>query len=455
MCPESDAMSTPSRARRILITLMGQFGRVAIGAVSALVIAAFVGPVSKGVLATLVGLSTIASTLVSLGMNGAATYFLGKGSWKPKEALGVLAASTAWTLVGAAVAWVALSGVPFVASLRNEGLTVAIFALATGAQTLSTVLGGILLGRQDFKSWSIQGVLAPALALGLFAVMRFAGWGSTAIALSSWLGGLYLSCIPGVIVLGRMAAWRISWPQRFAGAVSYGLRSSAATAMSVLNLRLDIVLLGVLGGAAATGQYALAVQFTELLWVVPTAIGYVVFPEVAGSPHHEGAKTAALCREAIVAGIAAAIVVVCAGGIYVALVPQYRPSMIAMALLLPGTIAFTAAKVLGNDLYGRGLPHAHTWAAAASVIPTLFGDLLLIPRYGFIAAASVSSVAYVCYTVVILWWFRRATAIGPVEATVPRGADVRALVLGVRNAIRGVTAWGNMRSPGQGRSELP
>ena len=418
------------------MTLLGQASRVVVGAVSALVIAAFIGPTSKGVLAAVVGLSTIASTVLSLGMNGAATYFLGSKKWSTEESIGVLLSSTVWAVLVAAAVWILLARVPYVASLDRQGVTLAVFTIATGAQTLSSVLGGVLLGRQNFKLYSVQAVVAPALTLALFWAMAASGWGTTQSALWSWMVGLLVSCGPGLVVLLSWARYRVSWPAHFGQAVSYGLRASAATAMNALNLRLDVVLLAALGGVTATGQYALAVQFTELLWIVPTAIGYVVMPAVAGSPNDDGERSASLCRKAMLVGVVLGAIVICAGLAYVAVVPLYRQSMEAILLLLPGTIAFTAAKVLGNDLYGRGLPHAHMWAAGASVVATLCGDLLLIPLYGFVAAAIVSSLAYALYAAVILWWFHRVTGIGLIDATVPTWDDFRGLSAALVRAMR-------------------
>jgi O-antigen/teichoic acid export membrane protein len=198
--------------------------------------------------------------------------------------------------------------------------------------------------------------------------------------------------------------------------------------MSVLNLRLDVVMLGALGGAVATGQYALGVQFTELLWIVPTAIGYVLFPQVAAAPEDDGLRTASLCRKAMVLGLAVGFAALMAALLFVAVVAAYRPAIVAILILLPGTIAFTAAKVVGNDLYGRGLPHAHMWAAGVSVLFTVIGDVALIPRFGFVAAAAVSSISYTLYAVVILWWFQHVTGIAPWTAVVPTASDIRGLV---------------------------
>ena len=52
------------------------------------------------------------------------------------------------------------------------------------------------------------------------------------------------------------------------------------------------------------------------------------------------------------------------------------------------------AKVLANELAGRGYPHYNSAVSAMALVVTLLLDVLLIPRWGAMGAAAASSVAY-------------------------------------------------------------
>ncbi len=61
---------------------------------------------------------------------------------------------------------------------------------------------------------------------------------------------------------------------------------------------------------------------------------------------------------------------------------------------MPGAIALSGTKVLASDLIGRGYPGVNTLIASGTMVITILGDVLLIPRYGIIGAAIASSLGY-------------------------------------------------------------
>ena len=60
----------------------------------------------------------------------------------------------------------------------------------------------------------------------------------------------------------------------------YGLRAQLGGIVTLLNLRLDFILLNVLAGPAVLGVYAIASKFAELLKIPPLALTYVLYPEI-------------------------------------------------------------------------------------------------------------------------------------------------------------------------------
>jgi O-antigen/teichoic acid export membrane protein len=425
-------MARLSLTRSIGTLLTGQTVRLVLGAGSAMIIAALAGPSVKGALALLVGISAILSTVLSLGMNGVTTYFVGSRRWTAGEAVCVLAASVGWSTASALLLGLLVSALR-VEQIRELGPTV--LALACGAVTLNSVTGALLLGLERFHDYAVTTLIVPVITVVAYFAIRFFGGSTLDAAILSWIVGLVLACTPGLIPVMRLDGFKVRWPREFASAVSYGLKSSMATAMNVLNLRLDVVLLGLLAGTTVTGYYSLGTQFTEFLWIVPTAIGYVVLPRIAANQGDDGMQTARLCRNALALGTVLAAAPIGASVAYAYVVPRYWPSVQAVLLLLPGTIAFTVAKVVGNDLYGRGLPQAHVWAALCSVAITLAGDIMLIPRYGFQAAAMVSSIAYSLYAAIILRRFLRETHLRLRTALVVDRNDVRDMWAAARTTL--------------------
>jgi len=63
-------------------------------------------------------------------------------------------------------------------------------------------------------------------------------------------------------------------------------------------------------------------------------------------------------------------------------------------VLLPGVVLLGGAKVLTNEIAGRGYPHYNSVNSGLALILTVILDLVLIPRYGALGAALASSLAY-------------------------------------------------------------
>lgn len=424
----------PSFLARVRVVLLGQGGRAVVGAVSALVVAGMVGPDSKGVLALLVGVATIYVVLASAGLNASIPYYLGRGTWTTGMASTVVVWGTVWVAVSSAVLGAIAVAVGPLHDLRLWWIIA-----ACSAQALSTLHSTLLMGEHRFREFSAQTVLAPALTLLAFLVgSRMLGWGPTDSAVNSWILGVSVACLPSFVTTIRRANPTLQRPVELAPAISYGIRSGLASAMNVLNMRLDVVLLGMLVPSAAIGVYALAVQFSELLLIVPASIGYVLFPHVASSSAQgdDGTFTARLCRLTLIVGAAASIPLVAGAGALVWWwLEGYRESVALIAMLVPGTVLFTIARIAGNDVSGRGLPVGHIWAALASVAVTIVGNLVLIPRIGVAGAAITSSTAYAVYAVAIGLWFSRATGVGLSTLFIPRRDDLGAAVQFVRQTL--------------------
>jgi O-antigen/teichoic acid export membrane protein len=80
--------------------------------------------------------------------------------------------------------------------------------------------------------------------------------------------------------------------------------------------------------------------------------------------------------------------------INVALGPRFAGSALACRLLLPGIVALGLNLVLYNGANAMGKPSLPSYAEGSGFVATALGLALFAPRFGYIGAAIVSSVAY-------------------------------------------------------------
>ena len=81
-----------------------------------------------------------------------------------------------------------------------------------------------------------------------------------------------------------------------------------------------------------------------------------------------------------------------------AFVDAYGPFLV----LLPGVTLLGGAKVLANDVAGRGYPHYNSATAGFALILTVALLLVFVPRLGIVGAALASSISYAARFVVAI-----------------------------------------------------
>jgi O-antigen/teichoic acid export membrane protein len=139
--------------------------------------------------------------------------------------------------------------------------------------------------------------------------------------------------------------------------------------------------------------------------VFPQAAGIVTFSK-GSSQHSEDAK------ETIGTSFRASLLwlLVFCGTLYV-LLPflirlvfgsAFDSAIVACRILLPGSLMIGLSQVLYNGASALGRPALPSYAEGVSMAVTAIGLFLLVPRYGYIGAAIVSSIAYTISLILML-----------------------------------------------------
>jgi O-antigen/teichoic acid export membrane protein len=386
---------------QVLSTVVAQGALLALSVASSAVLARWLGPAGKGVLALALLIPGMLALFLNCGVGVANVYFAGSRRLELSALAGnSLAFAGLGTAFGAAIfALLVLTGCmgravpgvhPYLMVVAMSSLPFVLLgdyyaALLQGLQHI-VVVNVVKLGRG-----------AAALALTLLCVVVL-GWGAYGAAL-----GALAAAVAGTAWMAVLLHRRDSnlWP-RWQGPVvrstlSFGLRGHVGNVLQFFNYRADMFIVNYFLGPAGVGIYSVSVAIAELLWQLPNAVGFVIFPRAAAArPAVMNAFTPRVLR--ITLGLTAA------GAVGLALIGRpviealYSGSFAAayspMVALLPGVVLLGGAKVLTNDIAGRGYPHLNSANAAIALALTLTLDLLLIPRHGVLGAAVASSIAY-------------------------------------------------------------
>jgi O-antigen/teichoic acid export membrane protein len=390
-----------------------------VAAVTTLMVARTGGAAFVGVLALLRVVPGLAGVVLSCGLPGAVTYFRAGPRREDRSLpLTVLIMAIGGGGVGA-VLWIVSSpvfGGHLFPSLSPD--LVAFAGVLVVTKLFVATAKSCLQGNDDLPGanrvifaeefmfvlaygflWSAglegYGALVVSLMLSDIATASY-GWGRLLKR------GFFAGMRPPSIQLGRQIA-------------SYGIRAQVGGVMSLLNLRLDFVLLSVLTGPAVLGVYAVASKFAELVKVPGMALTYVLYPRFA---RDGGATAAAKARRMMPKATLLTAGVVAPLWLATFLLPvvygsAFQGAVVPAQIILLGLMLDGVAGVVSGFLYGIGRPGLNSCAMAAGLVVTLVLDLILIPPYGVTGAAVASAVAYVTSQLTLVaffWWVRRSKA---------------------------------------------
>jgi O-antigen/teichoic acid export membrane protein len=387
------------------------------------------GPSDVGVYALLRMLPGLVGVLCVGGLPGALGYFLAA----PRRATPRLWPTLFTILLGGSLlgvlVWLVATPLLTRYFFPGDSFTTIAWAGATVAtQLLLTVGKTSLQGLQDRRGGDLV-IAAEELAFLPFyvAAVLLGVHGTPALVL-----GLALADLAVAVEAWRLVSRNTGWrpvrriqrpsPDLARQVLTYGVRGQVGCMITLLNLRLDFAVLGVMAGPAVLGAYAVASKYAELLRLPGTALTWVSYPMLAGmSPQDATRQARRLIWPAVVANVLGAAPFILLAGPVIGLLygDRFDPAVAPARLLVAGMLLSGAAGVASGYLYGRGRPGLNSWAFGLGLAITVVLDLVLIPAYGVMGAAVASTTTYLLTDATLLVLLRRvgtaAEPAGPVD----------------------------------------
>lgn len=341
--------------------------------------------------------------------------------------LGVVAAGALWALSK----W----GPPAYASL---------WLLALGAPVL-------LLAPNAVGWWLGEGRMAPIArltlappwlalsALGLLWSLQHTG---LVPVLGAWVGAK--------LVVGLALLWVLWRSRRLAAPGWAALREQlpfvatigVTNLIGLLNYRVGLFVVERVMGLSATGVYSIAVVAAELLWFVSSSLTQAAYSRI-GTPDRAtaAATTVRVVQLSVAALLLAAPLLWLAARALVPwlLGPAYAPSVLLLAVLLPGVLLFGGASALSAYFTNHaGAPEVPARVAALSLALNGVLAIVLVPIWGMAGAALAASVSYTASVGVLAWRFVRHVGL-PLSALLLPGPHLWSDIQAVASRARGTS----------------
>lgn len=415
---------------------------------AAVVAARLLDPVLFGAAGVGQSLAILIAVVANGGLSMAAIYRLRRSESIAREVQAIVGLAFPLAVVAAIIATVGLGlGATSMGLPPDTGLIAAIVGLAT-ATVMADVSGALLLGLGANNRYTVaEGLryltMLPLTFVALLILPSAAGYlaaGTAAVLIAAVFALTIVKRLTGTI---RPRLDLRTW----ADALGFGLRGQPGNVLQYFSLRVDLILVGAIAGLAPAAVYLVMTRIAEVPAQIANSATSFLFPAVA----QVGASnrlTVDVIRGVIVivaavsvglAGVGPAILAILFGS-------PYDTGYPALLILLVASIPLSYARLLSGDIKGRGRPGLVSLASMIGVPITIVGDLLLVPRYGIVAAAVVSVVSYGATAIALARAYRQVSGIAAMELT-PRLGDVGRVIRQIRNAVRGLTRPGGRAEP--------
>jgi O-antigen/teichoic acid export membrane protein len=406
-------------ARDSLLNLIRQGWTIFIGLGVSILLARALGKDSRGILTLALLLPEVLFILINLGIAPATVYFVGRGTHTPEQAThnniilsGVI--SVFGLLFGIIVCFT-------LAKFLFPGVPQNILLISLPILPLTMVmafLNAIFQGLQDFRTFNFVTMISQLILLILVFLIVWVFAGGIPGAICSYI----VSILVGVIILLAKLKNKISSPlfkinkSDLIELMTYGIKAHIGNITTYLNYRVDNIILNAKAGSGSVGLYSVSVSIAERFWIPANAAGAVILPRIASLGDDEERKsqiTPLTARLVFWFSIGMALV---AWPISYWAIPflysqEYQGSIEPFLLILPGVAMLNIAKILANDISGRGRPEINTIISVIALITNIFANLILIPKLYSAGAALSSTISYSILAILTIYTYCHLTKV--------------------------------------------
>lgn len=381
--------------RDVLPTLGARGFVIVCGLASSIITAKVLGPEGRGSYFYIVTLAQLATQIGNLGLASSNTYVVAQN----RTAAGALAANSFWiALVLGGVATLLTVAFQMVTGRPDRAALAVVLIVLVPSLIYGMLASSILIGAGRAKAYNVfllvnTGLqLAAIIVVGMtFGTVSAMLWVSAAASLAASAMLMWMISRQGPLI------WRFDWGL-LSREMGFASRVFLATLLQFAVSRLNVMILDHTSGAAAVGQYSIAVQFFDTLLILPATTAMLLFPELVRSDARDRLRRTlqvALVIGALMAVVAIAFIAISPWLIPLMFGPGFTPAIEVVRWMMPGLVAFSLLNVVSQYLAAARFPLSNllAWMISLPVLGILAS--VLVPLWGAPGAAAALSITYV------------------------------------------------------------
>lgn len=400
--------------------------------VTGLLLARTLGPHSRGELAAVLLWPTMIAVVGVLGLHDAVTFHVARKTVALGTLLGssmVIVAAESAVCVAAGLAIVPLAFARYDAgTLRAAYLFLAFVPLNISLLVMMSILNGLHRFAQYHALRMMTGVSTAAAIVSLRLIDNL----TVLHAVLVYLGVTLATALVAAAMLPRADLRRPGLSLAFSRQLlAFGLKSHSGIVTSMMNERLDQLVIAVFLSPIQLGLYAMAVTLTAPAVLIGSSVALAAFPIVAHLESADARRDAV--RRFLRLTIAGSVVVVVPMIILTSPMiafffkEAYLGAANVTRVLLVAAVALSMNRALAACVKALDRPLDAGFGEFLALGVTVVALALLLPMLGIMGAAVASLLAYAVSTVWMLRRTTRALDMSLASVLLPDGPELRRL----------------------------
>jgi O-antigen/teichoic acid export membrane protein len=393
----------------IIRTFFSRSGSVVINFFVVVISARLLGDEGIGNISLLILAITINALFVGLWGGAGLVYLTPRHSTK-----NLLLIAYSWSVIATIIVVWVLSYFELVPAVFGSHVFVLAILSAFGAVNMY-----VILGRERVRTHNIltffQSVSLLVSLLVLFFIVDF-------IDVRAYMWSLYVSFgfvwVGSSIVLLRISPVKVqkSFSETVKQTFSYSVLTQSASAMQLMNYRFSYYVIDYFFGTATLGQFSVAVQLAEGIWILGKSLGLVLYSKLSNVYHQKEAVklTVLFIKISVFATIAATAVILLLPQLFFTFLfgPDFTGIQELLMYLAPGIIFVSATMVFSSFFSGTGLIKINTIGSLIGLISTIVLVVWMVYLYGLKGAAIATSLSYMSSFIYANYQFKKISGLG-------------------------------------------
>lgn len=368
------------------------------GLITSVLISRTLGPEARGYYALAMLIGSVGIQFGNFGLHASNTYYVSRN----KELLSPIISNSLFASIFLSAVVVVVLSITFyffpkTAPLKGSLLLMSFIMIPLGLSYL--LLQNILLATHQITQYNIIEIISKVLNLLLVVLLVTAGLLQVNILFAVTLFITFISFSLVLLRLNKLTVlkFHFSW-SLFKDTFLYGIRAYFSSLFAFLVIRIDMLMVQQYLGAEKVGYYSTATTFIDMLYILPTVIGTLIFPKLSGLDD-EHRKRKLTVKTAILSAVVMLFISIFFYFIFDYVVvllygKAFLPASDPFRWLLPGVIFLSANTVLMNYFASSGMPVITIISPGIALAINIIINTYFIPKFGLVGASFSSSIAY-------------------------------------------------------------